>query len=134
MDSFDVLDSFTTGTYTVTRRPRATVGGDGVFQPGAPTTFTIGDGTPFPASVQPASGRDLLRLPEGRRSIETRVVYTNFELQTGGQATAFEADRIEIEGDSWEVQQLAPWRPSPESDVGYVRAIIQAANSQAGTP
>lgn len=68
LDVADLVASFTTGTYTVTRRVAATYTA-GIATPGATSTFTI------VAAVVPASGRDLLRLPEGRRSTETKTIY-----------------------------------------------------------
>jgi hypothetical protein len=121
MDAADLIDSFATGyTYAVTRRAKAKSDGRGRMLPGASSSLTI------EASVQPASGRDLMRLPEGRRSVETRVVFTATQLLVGAQNAAFESDLIAIEGRTWEVQQVASWNPSPTADPAYWRCIVQA--------
>jgi hypothetical protein len=124
VDAADLIDSFLTGSYTVTRRATAIMV-DGIGEQQPASTLSID------ASVQPASGRDLQRLPEGRRTIETRIVFTITELFAGGQGVQYEADQVEIDGDQWEVQQVQPWRSSPSSDIGYYRAIVQAVNTQA---
>lgn len=116
LDASDVIASLDTGSYVVTRRAAATYDTHGRAQPGGTSTITID------ASVQPASGRDLLRLPEGRRSIETRVVFTPTALLVGAQGAANEADLIAIDGKTWEVQQVETWPGA----VGYYRAIVQA--------
>lgn len=114
LDAADVIASLDTGTYAVTRRSAATYV-LGRSQPGGTAPLTID------ASVQPATGRDLLRLPEGRRTTETRVVYTPTPLLVGGQGTANEADLIAIDGRTWEVQLAESWPGAP----GYCRAIVQ---------
>jgi hypothetical protein len=120
VDAADLISDFATGTYTVTRRAAATLV-KGRAQPGATSTLTV------TASVQPASGRDLLRLPEGRRSIETRVVFTATQLLIGIEGAANESDLISIDGQTWEVQQVQSWRLSPSTDAPYWRCIVQAA-------
>jgi hypothetical protein len=114
LDAARVIKSLATGTYTVTRRAAATYV-DGEAVPGATSTFTV-------VGVEtPASGRDLLRLPEGRRSTKTRMFYTASMLLVGAQAGAYEADQIEIDGDVWEVQKAGAWKAA----AGYCEAIVQ---------
>lgn len=97
-----LLASFATGTYTVTRRQS---GGllRGVQATTTNTTLQV------QASVQPATGRDLLRLPELRRTKETRVVFSTTQLLTGDQGQGFEADWITINGDPWEIEHVEQW-------------------------
>lgn len=116
LDAGSLIASFATGTYAVTRRAKATFV-QGIATPGATTPIEIA------ASVQPASGRDLLRLPEGRRATETRVVYTTTQLLVGSQGGTNEADLITIDGASWEVQLVESWPGA----VGYFKAIAQRA-------
>lgn len=108
----DDIDALSTGTYTVTRRAKATFSA-GRAVAGSTSTLSI------TAAVVPASGRDLLRLPEGRRATETRIVFTATQLVVGGQASSNEADLVNIDGATWEVQQI-------ETFPGYYRAIVQA--------
>ena len=119
MDLPDIIQSFGTGTYLVTRRAKA-VFVAGRATPGATTTISI------EASVQPATGRDLLRLPEGRRTQETRLVYTTTRLTPGAQGAAYEADLVLIEGNTWEVQHVETWHQAPGTDPTAYRAIVQA--------
>ena len=108
----DDIDALATGTYTVTRRAVATFAA-GRAVAGATSTLTV------TAAAVPATGRDLLRLPEGRRATETRIVFTTTALLVGGQGSANDADLVGIDGRTWEVQQV-------ESFPGYYRAIVQA--------
>lgn len=116
MDAGDLINSFSTGTYAVTRTAAATLV-KGKRVAGATSTVNI------IASVQPASGRDLLRLPEGRRSVETRIVYTATQLFVGAQGAGFESDVVTIDGEKWEVQQVQSWE---SVDPTYWRCIVQA--------
>lgn len=109
MDISDLIESFATnadggGQLVVTRRARGTFV-RGIATPGATSTLTI------TAVPRPVSGRDLQRLPEGRRTQETRVFDTTTELLAGDQDGAREADLVDIEGDGrpWEVQQVQRW-------------------------
>lgn len=77
----------------------------GVHQPGESSTFGI------VASVQPASGRDLLRLEEGQRTRETITVFTPDDLRTADEAAGTPADRIEWQGSLYEVQLVENWTP-----------------------
>lgn len=107
----EVIADLGGATYQVTRRQRSKRV-KGVAVQGLATTHDV-----F-ASVQPATGRDLMKLPEGRRSEETRVLYAIGDLQLGGQGASHESDRVSIDGETWEVQHIEKWP-------GYVRAIVQ---------
>lgn len=111
-DMSDVVDSMITDAYAVTRRtPSSYV--DGRLQASTDTVFEI------LASVQPATGRDLQRLPEGMRTAETRVIYTTSELLTQGASQ--DPDIIAIEGFAYEVQTVEQW-----VQVGnYYKALAQ---------
>lgn len=70
-------------TYTV-RRQASGAHVDGVWTPGAETSFTV------EVSLQPMRGRELLSLPEGQRQQARWKGYTETELFVG--------DRIEYSG------------------------------------
>ena len=125
MDIGALIDSFATGSYQVTRRASAAPV-RGVYGATTDSVITIA------ASVQPASGQDLLRLPEGRRTNLTRVIFTTTELLTGDAGAANEADLVTIDGLEWEVQHVERWQDSNGYDVGY-RCIAQQPTSGAGT-
>lgn len=126
MDIAQLMAAFVTGTYTVTRRARGRLV-HGKITDGATTTVLI------TASVSPASGKDLLRLPEGRRTNESRVVFTTTELYTGGQVgsetqATYQADRILIDGKDYEVSHVETWRdPVTQTSIGY-RVVVQDLN------
>lgn len=119
MDVQGLIESFLTGTYTVTR-----VSGiayvNGRASAGSTSTLSID------ASVHPAAGNDLLRLPEGQRTIETRIVFTTTELKEGSEGSTYKADKVSIDGALWEVQTVESWRPDPGTDAPYFRCIVQA--------
>lgn len=120
LDAADLIDSLSTGDYEVVRTRRAGFI-DGIASPVLVSRLRIR------AAVYQASGRDLQRLPEERRSIATRMVYTTTRLFVGaGQAVgpdgAFEADRLVDDGIEWEVQQVGAFPGGP----GYFQCIVQA--------
>lgn len=96
-DMADVVDSFATDTYVVTRRSPSTYTNGRLDAP-VNTLLSID------ASVQPAMGRDLQRLPEGNRTMEVRAIYTTAELFTQGPNQ--DPDIIAIEGYAYEVQTV----------------------------
>ncbi len=71
----------------------------GRFTPGSVTTTTIS------AVVVPASGRDLLRLPEGERASATIRVLIESELL----ATPGSPDELTFQGVTWVVKHVARW-------------------------
>lgn len=113
-----VLSFATADGYVVTRRAR-TGFSRGLALPTEDVTMTI------VASVQPATGRDLLRLPELRRSNETRVLFTATQLRTGDAGEDHEADLVEVEGEQWEVQHVETWVQAPSIQGTGYRCIVQ---------
>lgn len=112
MDLSGCLDSFNTGTYTVTRYGVASYGSDGRLD--APSSAPLS----VPAVVIPLSGRELQRLPEGLRTSELLQVFSSVALKTQGPGQA--PDSIAIDGDAYQVQHVEPW-----STLGnYYRAIV----------
>lgn len=128
MDVADLISSFSTGPlglYTVTRR-LATPFRRGLAQPTTDATFNV------TASIQPASGKDMLRLPEGRRANETRVLFTATQLYTGDEGLDYEADFVEVDGEVWEISHVEDWLQWAGL-AGFYRCIIQAP-TPANTP
>jgi hypothetical protein len=117
VDVASLIQRLSTGSYTVTHRAAPTTDGHGRTVAGAATTETA------VAAVYPASGRDLLRLPEGRRSTETRVVITTTALTTGAQG-GVNADQVTLDGLLWEVQNCEPWQTPGATGTGY-KALVQ---------
>ena len=112
MNVASLIASFSTGTYTVTRTARgSTVKG----KTAAGTTSTVS----VVAAAWPATGDDLKRLPEGRRTSEALNLMTATELYAGGQGDAYEADTVSIRGESWEVSDVDTWTDPVSGGLGY---------------
>lgn len=101
-DLSDVIEMLASGCYVVTRKG-VTARVNGRRSAPVTTTFEI------IASVQPASGRDTDRLPEGLRSREAMTVYTKTELRPAQPEVGTEADRISIDGATFEVGAVRRW-------------------------
>lgn len=87
----EVVDCFAIpGGIKVERRSSTGVDADGDPSPGPLQRFTV-----EPAIVQPATSRELLRLPEGDRSKETILVHTKRRLRTSLESKGLGADVIE---------------------------------------
>jgi hypothetical protein len=127
LDLDSLIASFSTASsYTVTRRQRSAVTfRRGIAQATIDSTLTI------TACVQPATGKDLLRLAEGRRTNETRAIFTTTRLFTGDQDAAYEADWVTIDGDPWEVQMVQDFVQAG-GGVAY-RCIVQAPTPESGS-
>ncbi len=101
-----VLRHLNSATYTVTRFSPGSYGADaedGRYRFGATHTFRVR------ASIQPLTGEELLRLPEGERTRERIVVFTARRLKTATQAEAASADRVEYQGNQFEVESVESW-------------------------
>jgi len=85
----EVIDCLDTGEVTVERRSSAFYDADGNAVRGSVSEFPVA-----PAVVHVATGRDLLRLPEGDRTREVLLILTKLRLRTGQEATGQEADTV----------------------------------------
>lgn len=98
----DSILNLANATITITHRtetPRVL----GRTQP--PTTTTVS----ALASVQPTSGKDLQRLPEGRNTQDLISVWTLAELFLGDVGAGILPDLIAYAGSSYEVEHHEPW-------------------------
>lgn len=68
-------------------------------------------------SVQPLTGREIQRIPEGRRNTERKKIYTGDLLQPGESDTLKNADEITIDGDIFQVETVEPWN-------GHYKAML----------
>lgn len=96
----------------VTRRGAPTTD-KGRVTPSEPTTYSLN------ANVQPLSGRELLRLPEGLRSRETLAMWTDGDLRTADESAGVLADRVAVNGRVYEIELVEDW----EFHGGYRRFI-----------
>lgn len=68
--------------------------------------------------VQPATARELERLPEGERDKETLTIYTRQPLRVGSVADGTATDRVLYGGTTYFVAAVETWP-------GYTRALVQ---------
>lgn len=64
---------------------------------------------PLQASVQPATGRQVMRLPEGLRSDETIALWTSTRLRGALEEDTSRGDRLTWQGRVYEVQIVKAW-------------------------
>lgn len=95
---------------------------NGLWQPGAIEAVTI------LASVQPASGRDMERLPEGRRQAGAVRIFTDATLQL--EAGAQKADRIVLPQGTYEVAIADEWQNGIMPHNTYLCVRIVKANGE----
>lgn len=99
-DLADVVESFS-ADYSVARSALATYDVHGDPVAGASSSFSIR------ACVQPVSGRDLQRVPEGWRTQELITLFTPTELRT--KTGMNEPDVVTVNGVAYQVQQVERW-------------------------
>lgn len=99
----DLVDTFASPVpvYRL-RRGHTALDGDGFISTAAPQRVQI------KAVVYPATGRDVMVLPEGKRGEETIHVISVADLR-GPSPGANPADQIEYQGKTYEVQTLKDW-------------------------
>jgi hypothetical protein len=124
VDIAALISSFSNGTFTVTRTARGSIT-RGRIAAGTTSSVTI-TAVWHPAGDPRGGGGDVLRrLPEGRNTDNTRVLYTTTQLYIGGPGEDYEADKVSISGVSWEVESVEAWADGSSSRVGY-RCMIRA--------
>jgi len=122
LDTAALISSLSTGRYTVTRTPAPSYAG-GIAVPGTPSTFEIS------AAVYQASGRDIERLPEGRRSTATKKLFTTTPLRVGAQSgqggaeSGVASDRVLIDGVQHEVQTVGRHPGTTDFYVALLQAV-----------
>lgn len=100
-------------TITITRSNPDTYSG-GVRVRGSTTTATAR------ASVQPASGEDMKRLPEGTYTSDTIAVITSYPLRAASETAGTVADRVTTaDGRVFEVGNVNKW----QGVAGYSHAL-----------
>ena len=84
------------------------------------------DSIAITASIQPATGKDLQNVDEGRRNSGVFAVFTSTEIRTTEQATASadpgtEADELEINSQRYECVHSEPWQ---NNVINHYRALF----------
>jgi hypothetical protein len=95
------ISRLASGTFTVTRPSGNYV--QGRWVEGAAETLEI------LASVQPATPKELQRLPEGDRTKAVIAIWTTTELRTASSPPGAQADRVTYAGSTYEVQAVEAW-------------------------
>lgn len=103
--------------HTRRRYPAATRDANGFLVRGTPVDTTIR------AAVQPASGRQLERLPEGLRSAVTKVAYTFADLRTADQATAQQPDEMVVDGEVFQVERVVTYDDTWPVTEAYLQKV-----------
>lgn len=102
-DLSDAVALLASGSYVVRRRAaRALV--DGRARDLDPATLSS-----IVASVQPASGREIDRLPEGLRDREVMALFTSASLEAAKPSLGLPGDVVEIDGFDFEVASHERW-------------------------
>ena len=99
----DVVDSLGTGLVKVERAQRSVTFTDGNASVDPPDVVEI------QAIVQPASPRDLLRLPENDRTRELVIVFTKEPLEVASPTTGKAGDVVRYGGRLYEVIRREDW-------------------------
>lgn len=93
-DLSDAIAEMETGSYRI-RRPAGQTTTKGRVTQNPPTIHQA------PGSLQPLTGRELQRLPEGMRDREVRAFFTAFQIKS--------KDVLEADGFDWEVDSVSDW-------------------------
>ena len=112
---------------TITRRRRV----PGTYVAGEWVEGALEADQSFLMSVQPATGRDLLRLPEGLRTRDVVRIFCGLgELRTADERTGLVADRIVHLGEEYEVVSVEAWAMAqmPHVEAMAVRVDRAAPN------
>lgn len=67
--------------------------------------------------VQPLTGNEIVRIPEGDRKRERRIAYSPDELKTHDPETKSQADVVTLSGQDFQVEKCEPWR-------GYFKSYL----------
>lgn len=89
------------------------------------------DGTLIPslvafASIQPMTGKEMVRIPEGDRNRERKVAYSADLLKVAEPTSGTKADIVTVDGQDFEVESVEPW-------TDYWKAVIVKVNESETT-
>ncbi len=114
-----LVNSFATGTYTVTRMEGKGTFVDGNYIPGKTCLLKV------LGSLQPTLGKDLLVIEELYRVRQTFALFTNKELKTAKECGLKNADRVCIKNEPFVVMTTERW---DGTDLPYFKAILMREN------
>lgn len=102
MDLTDVIDEFASDTLSI-QRVGASVLTAGFWVTPAAVALSV------EAVVYPASGEDIMILPEGHRSEKIIAVASRTKLRTADDPDGVHADTFAYKGETFEVQTVRDW-------------------------
>lgn len=93
---------------------------DGTFQKGEVSSETV------LASLQPMSGNEIQRLPEGRRNKKSLKVFSAFPLNIANAKTGLAGDILVINNERYEVWQVMDWTNAaqPVRHYSYICQLV----------
>lgn len=107
--------------FTVTRFSTSDTYVDGILQ--APTEETL----EIKASKQPVNnGERNLPLFEGRREVEAYKLYTSTKLRAVDKDSNLNADKVDIDGESFEVVSVGIWQNNVRS---HYKVMVTKSNN-----
>ena len=109
-----LVQRFMTRTYKVTRSKKGTYV-KGRYIPGPTETIKV-DG-----SLQPSTARELKLPDEGNRLRQVFKFYTDKPVVTNNTKTLADADKVEINGESFKAMALTPWQGT---DLDYFMTAV----------
>lgn len=76
----------------------------GRYVKGSTVSFTVD-----PVAIHPASGKQLDMLPEGKRTTQSKIIYTQKELFADDAPGVTNADIVNYKGQRYEIHNVADW-------------------------
>lgn len=108
------IEAMKTGDYEITRRLSTSVVNGRI-------TGTVDETLTLPGMVHPATGSVVMRLPEGLRGRETKVIFTGVALRSSEDGGV--PDRVTIDGAPFQVEVVERW-----AELGnFYRSIVVRA-------
>lgn len=78
------------------------------------------------ASIQPMTGREMMRIPEGDRNRERKIAYSADLLKVAEPTAKTKADILNVDGQDFQVESVEPW-------TDYWKAVIVKVNESETT-
>jgi len=117
-----LIDNFVTDIINITRFEAGSLV-KGKYVAGATNNFDI------EAAVIPISGKELVLLPEGERTKEMIVIYSDVELLTVNEKDFKKADRLSWRGKDYEIHKVEDWT---KTDLPHYRIIAMKLEENEG--
>lgn len=113
-----LVHSMNVGPLTVQRANAPSQNANGGFVPAATSPVTVN-----PVAVHTAPMRELLRMPEADRNIETIQLYTLVRLYAAERDTGRTADLVEYQGRSYRVIRVDDYSANGGAWMAYAQLV-----------